>query len=103
MRLKLVRLSDDVHRLIWTHHHLLLDGWSIALLLKEVFEDYESSDERRPAVREYRDYIAWLRQQDTARAKSFWSSYLEGVSAPTPLVVDHTPADASREPDTRRS
>ncbi len=106
MRLKLVRLSDESYRFIWTHHHLLLDGWSIALLLKEVFEDYqalsEGRDERRPARREYRDYIAWLGQQDTARAKSFWRSYLKGFSAPTALVVDHAPADASREPDTRR-
>ena len=83
MRLKLVQLSDESYRFIWTHHHLLLDGWSIALLLKEVFEDYQAlseatDDERRPAGREYRDYIAWLRQQDTARAKSFWRSYLEG-------------------------
>ena len=49
------------------------------------------------------DYIAWLRQQDTERAKSFWRSYLKGFSAPTGLVMDHAPADASREPDTRRS
>ncbi|HET6975215.1 MAG TPA: amino acid adenylation domain-containing protein [Pyrinomonadaceae bacterium] len=106
MRLKLVQLNDKAHRFIWTHHHLLLDGWSIALLLKEVFEDYqalsEGRDERRPAGREYRDYIAWLQQQDTTRPKLFWSDYLKGFSAPTALVVDHASADASREPDTRR-
>jgi amino acid adenylation domain-containing protein/non-ribosomal peptide synthase protein (TIGR01720 family) len=107
MRLKLLRLSDESYRFIWTHQHLLLDGWSIALLLKEIFEDYESlsegHDERQPARREYREYIDWLRQQDTARAKSFWSSYLNGFSAPTPFVVDHAPVDASREADTRRA
>ncbi len=107
MRLKLVQLSNESYRFIWTHHHLLLDGWSMALLLKEVFEDYqalnEGRDERRGAGREYSDYIAWLRQQDTERAKLFWRSYLKGFSAPTALVVDHAPADASRVPDTRRS
>jgi amino acid adenylation domain-containing protein len=84
----------------------LLDGWSIALLLKEVFADYqdlsEGRDERRPPSHEYRDYIDWLRQQDTTRAKLFWTDYLKGFPAPTPLVVDHAPADLAREPDTRR-
>ena len=107
MRLKLVQLSTESYRFIWTHHHLLLDGWSIAILLKEVFADYEAQlrdvDKREPRSRDYRDYIAWLRQHDTSRAKSFWRDYLAGFLAPTPLVVDHAPADAAREPDTRRA
>ncbi|HEY6802663.1 MAG TPA: amino acid adenylation domain-containing protein [Pyrinomonadaceae bacterium] len=106
MRQQLVRVDDKSYRFIWTHHHLLLDGWSIALLLKEIFHDYEALksgvEEERAAPREYREYIEWLRQQDKARAKSFWSAYLDGFSAPTPLTVDHAPADASREPDTQR-
>ncbi|HEX2271309.1 MAG TPA: condensation domain-containing protein, partial [Pyrinomonadaceae bacterium] len=105
MRLKLVQLGDESYRLIWTHHHLLLDGWSIAILLREIFIDYEKLKhgiDEPPPAREYRDYIAWLRQQDTAHAESFWRAYLEGFRAPTPLSVDHAPADAAREPDTQR-
>ncbi|HEX6045284.1 MAG TPA: amino acid adenylation domain-containing protein, partial [Pyrinomonadaceae bacterium] len=103
MRLKLVRLADESHRFIWTHHHLLLDGWSTALLLEEVFADYGGVDRVRTPRREYRDYIAWLGEQDFARAKSFWQTYLDGFLAPTPLVVDHAPADPNRDPDTQRS
>jgi amino acid adenylation domain-containing protein/non-ribosomal peptide synthase protein (TIGR01720 family) len=107
MRLRLVQLSAASHRFIWTHHHLLLDGWSIAILLKEVFADYEALlrdvHKREPRSRDYRDYIAWLRQQDTSCAESFWRDYLAGFLAPTPLVVDHAPADAAGEPDTRRA
>ncbi len=107
MHLKLVQLGAEPYRFIWTHHHLLLDGWSIALLLEQVFADYEALSDGReeiaPHCREYRDYIEWLRQQDTGRAKSFWRDYLAGFLAPTPFVVDHAPADAAREPDTRRA
>jgi non-ribosomal peptide synthase protein (TIGR01720 family) len=42
MRLALVRLSSDSYRFVWTHHHLLIDGWSGALLLREVFTAYEA-------------------------------------------------------------
>src|SRR6185369_6726018 len=38
MRLTLIELDHDVHRFIWSHHHLLVDGWSVPLLLGEVFE-----------------------------------------------------------------
>lgn len=107
MRLKLVQTGGESHQFIWTHHHLLLDGWSIALLLEELFSDYESLrqglDRQPPTTRAYRDYIAWLGQQDVSRTRSFWKSYLDGFLAPTPLSVDHAPADPAREPDTRRS
>lgn len=106
MRLKLAQLGDASYQFIWTHHHLLLDGWSIALLLEEVFADYESLrrglDKEPPATRPYRDYITWLGQQDAARARSFWKNYLDGFLAPTPLAVDHAPADPARKADTRR-
>ncbi|HXQ71685.1 MAG TPA: amino acid adenylation domain-containing protein, partial [Pyrinomonadaceae bacterium] len=105
-RLKLVQLDDESYRLIWTHHHLLLDGWSIATLLREIFGDYENLkrgvDMQPPHTREYRDYIAWLQKQDAAHAESFWRAYLEDFRAPTPLGVDHAHADPAREPDMQR-
>jgi amino acid adenylation domain-containing protein/non-ribosomal peptide synthase protein (TIGR01720 family) len=107
MRLKLVRLGDESYRFIWTHHHLLLDGWSIALLLEEVLSDCESLrrglDREPPSTRGYRDYIAWLGQQDVSRARSFWKTYLDGFLAPTPFGVDHAPAAPARKADIGRS
>jgi amino acid adenylation domain-containing protein/non-ribosomal peptide synthase protein (TIGR01720 family) len=97
MRLALVRLSSDSYRFVWTHHHLLIDGWSGALLLREVFTAYEAlrrgehmrAEPRRP----FRDYIAWLDRQDLSKAESFWRENLKSFDAPTPLVIDHTSAD----------
>ncbi len=93
MRFALARVADDACRFVWTHHHLLLDGWSGALLLQEVFAAYEALKQgaalRVERVRSYRDYISWLGQQDMAQAEAFWRQNLKGFTGPTPLVIDH--------------
>ena len=90
MRLALFRLGDAEYRLIWTFHHILLDGRSFTLLLKEVFDFYEAICQGQmvslPAPRPYRDYIEWLQQQDLSKAKDFWQQLLKGFSTPTPLL-----------------
>ena len=92
MRLTLVRLSEERHHLIWSHHHLLFDGWSLPLLLKEVFTFYEALARSEPpplaAPRPYRDYIQWLQEQDMASAEHFWRERLRGFHSPTQLGVE---------------
>ncbi len=99
LRLTLLRLADDEHLFIWTHHHMLLDGWSLPLVMQEVLTSYESFrqglDPRLPPVRPYRDYIAWLGEQDIAAAEAFWRKELAGFRAATPLVVDSAQTDGS--------
>ncbi|MFN8596433.1 MAG: amino acid adenylation domain-containing protein [Anaerolineae bacterium] len=97
MRLALMRTGPREHYLVWSHHHLLLDGWSVPLLLKEVFLGYEAFrsghvPQFTPAPR-YRDYIAWLQQQNRAQAEAFWRQTLRGFTAPTPLMVDGATGD----------
>ena len=93
LRIVIIRLSDREFRLIWNHHHLLLDGWGLPVILKEVFVFYEAFSKgqslRLPPPRPYRDYIAWLQEQDTEKAKNFWKERLKGFIAPTPLPVDY--------------
>jgi amino acid adenylation domain-containing protein len=89
MRLALLRLSADTYQFVWTYHHLMLDGWCIPLVLREVFAFYEAFSRGQSIAperpRPYRDYIAWLRRQDLKKAESFWRQTLEGFRAPTPL------------------
>ncbi|MDE3155809.1 MAG: amino acid adenylation domain-containing protein [Acidobacteriota bacterium] len=95
MRLTLVRLDDDRHLLVWSHHHLLLDGWSTALLLQEALAIYGSIVEGRPtaleAPRPYRDFITWVRRQDAAAAEAYWRRALADLDGPTPVPLA-TPA-----------
>jgi alpha-ketoglutarate-dependent taurine dioxygenase len=92
MRLALFRLADDAYQFTWTHHHILLDGWSMPNLFKEVFAFYEAFRQgielRLEKSRPYRDYIAWLQRQDLSRAETFWRNELKGFTTPTPLWVN---------------
>jgi hypothetical protein len=89
MRLTLIAVSPEVHQLVWSHHHLLLDGWSLPLVLTEVFAGYAAAAEGQtlqlPGARPYRDYISWLQAQDMEGAERFWRSTLAGFGGPTPL------------------
>jgi hypothetical protein len=97
MRLLLLRLADDTHQLVWSRHHILLDGWSQALVLKEVFTMYEllrlgavSPAEELAvlgAAYPFSTYIAWLQRQDSVRTELFWRKALEDFSTPTRLRV----------------
>ena len=83
MRVVLVRLGEERHRLIVTHHHLLLDGWSVPLLFRELVALY--AGEKLPAVVPYQNYLAWLGRQDRAAAAVAWRAALSGVEEPTRL------------------
>lgn len=92
LRLHLAQLDHNRHRFLWSFHHILLDGWSMPLLFKEIFDFYrayrngEELNVENP--RPYRDYIAWLRRQDPAKTENFWRGTLKGFTVPTPLTVD---------------
>jgi amino acid adenylation domain-containing protein len=83
MRLTLIQRSATQFYFIWTQHHLLLDGWSAALLINQVFTRYFAPDRPIPTPRPYGDYIAWLNQQDQTAAQTFWKHTLHGFSNPT--------------------
>ncbi|MGD2115736.1 MAG: amino acid adenylation domain-containing protein, partial [Acidobacteriota bacterium] len=100
LRSTLVRVEEDVHYFVWRIHHILLDGWSGALLFREVFALYDRLRRgERPELPEalpYRDYIAWLERQDLEAAEDHWRRALAGFTHPTPLTVDR-PADGREE------
>lgn len=101
MRLILIQMDEKIYQFIWSHHHLLLDGWSTPLVLNEVIAFYEALHHGQNLhlrrSRPYRDYVAWLQQQDLTKAEAFWRKALSGVSAPTSLGVDRTSAKSARE------
>jgi amino acid adenylation domain-containing protein len=104
MRTTLIRRAEDVYQFILSSHHILLDGWSISLLLKEFSSFYQAfcqgQDLQLENGRPYRDYIIWLQQQDLSEAESFWRRYLEGISAPTPLGMNRISGGLSGQRET---
>ncbi|MFE9746688.1 non-ribosomal peptide synthase/polyketide synthase [Saccharothrix saharensis] len=94
MRLAIGRASDTEVDLLWTSHHLLLDGWSTAQVFGEVLTEYAGGP--APARRPFRDYLAWLAEVDQAAAEAYWRGVLAGFETPTPLPFDRPPAEAHR-------
>ncbi|HEY4460884.1 MAG TPA: amino acid adenylation domain-containing protein, partial [Pseudonocardiaceae bacterium] len=92
MRLTLIRTGQDTHELVWTHHHLLLDGWSLARVFQEVLAFQRAAlagtGYAPVPVRPYREYLGWLAEQDQAEANTFWRENFAEVSAPTPLPIE---------------
>jgi len=109
-RLLLVRTAERSHFFIWSHHHLILDGWCMTLLLDEVFAIYGAISKglelRLPQPRPFRDFITWLGRQDLAAAERFWRANLAGFEAPTPLGLERAlarSASGQRELEVRLS
>ncbi|MEU7481581.1 non-ribosomal peptide synthase/polyketide synthase [Lentzea sp. NPDC042327] len=96
MRIDLARLPGDEVLLVWTFHHVLLDGWSLAQVFAEVCEQYRAiTAGSAPEVvsrRPFRDYLRWLDAQDRSEAERHWRAVLAGFSAPTALPYDRPPA-----------
>ncbi|MEV8378875.1 amino acid adenylation domain-containing protein [Kribbella sp. NPDC056861] len=93
MRLTLAQVGDAEHLLVWTVHHLVLDGWSLPLVLADLAAYYRGTDPG-PAPRPFRDFVGWQREVDLTAAKDFWRTELAGFDTPTPLPIG-TPEGAS--------
>ena len=89
LRLALLRTGDAAYRFVFTHHHILLDGWSVPLLIRHVFILYESLVRGLPPrverARPFGDYIAWLQERGLEESERFWRQSLAGFSEPTEL------------------
>ncbi|HEY9639116.1 MAG TPA: amino acid adenylation domain-containing protein [Coleofasciculaceae cyanobacterium] len=103
MRLALCQTATDSYQFIWTFHHILLDGRSFPILLKEVFALYEVSCQGQNlqlgAPPPYKNYINWLQQQDMTQSEDYWRQLLAGFTRPTPLPNDVANASAESGQD----
>jgi amino acid adenylation domain-containing protein len=107
-RLAVFRLDADSHQLVWSIHHVVVDGWCLSILLNEMLEIYESIEQgQEPAleeIRPFRDYVAWRNCQSYANAQEYWRQYLKDFTVPTPIGISEqlhtcrqTPTEATAE------
>jgi amino acid adenylation domain-containing protein len=94
LRFVLIHEAADRHRLALTVHHCVLDGWSSALLLRELFTLY--AGQPLPPVAPVRDYLAWIAGQDGERARASWHAQLAGVE-PTQLAAGGVDPESAPE------
>ncbi|MDT5101961.1 MAG: glycopeptidolipid biosynthesis protein [Mycobacterium sp.] len=80
-RVALIRTADDRHRCVFTFHHIVVDGWSLPILLQEIFAGYYGH--RLPAAVPYRRFVTWLADRDRDAASAAWRQAFAGFAAPT--------------------
>ena len=80
-RAALIRTAANEHRFVLTFHHIVVDGWSLPILLQEIFASYFR--QRLSAPVSYRHFVTWLAEQDREAAHAAWRSVLEGFDTPT--------------------
>ncbi|MFI7000082.1 non-ribosomal peptide synthase/polyketide synthase [Nocardia sp. NPDC050175] len=86
LRLTLVLLADDRSELVFTAHHVLMDGWSLPLLIRDLFGLYGSTT-ALPQPPAFKEFLKWLREQDSQAGVQAWARELDGVREPTLLAA----------------
>lgn len=107
LRLARFRRADAEWSLVLSCHHVLLDGWSGAILLDEVTAFHDAlrhgGEPELEAARPFSDYVSWLLRQDQASAEEYWRDQLAGVdrcaTLPFPIAPDPDPRDRPPHPD----
>ena len=97
MRFSLIKIRNDETVFVWSHHHILLDGWCLPILLKELDDVYKSINKNvrlsLPQAPKNDEYFRCLKNFDKNKAKRFWKSQLKGISKPTKLNINREALD----------
>jgi non-ribosomal peptide synthetase component F len=82
-RVTLCMLTEDNHEMIISNHHILYDGWSNGIILKEFFDAYnqlyENKIPKKPSKNRFGEFVKWLQQQDGTKQEQYWHDYLQGL------------------------
>ncbi|MDQ0168369.1 non-ribosomal peptide synthetase, partial [Bacillus horti] len=89
MRVSVIRTGIERYVILWSHHHILMDGWCLGIILQELMQIYtalkQGTSVQLGKVQPYLYYINWLKQQDQELARQFWSEYLGGFEELTSI------------------
>ncbi|WP_156425517.1 MULTISPECIES: non-ribosomal peptide synthetase, partial [unclassified Mycobacterium] len=93
-RVALIRIAEDQHQMVLTNHHILVDGWSMPILVNEIFASYRG--QCLPAAVPYRKFVTWLAGRDLDAAHAAWREVLAGFDTPTLVSPAHRSGSGPR-------
>ncbi|WP_189457513.1 amino acid adenylation domain-containing protein, partial [Aquimarina muelleri] len=89
MRITIIKSTSDIYKMVFTHHHIVMDGWSLSIMVGELMMAYEtiSKGEKLPEIKEdlFEEYIKYIAEKDPYEEKRFWKKYLDKLEFPTLL------------------
>jgi amino acid adenylation domain-containing protein len=86
-RVALCKLGEDNHVMVISYHHILFDGWSTGIILKEFFRAYGEERFKPPTKARFKDFVRWIRNPDKTKQEKYWIEYLKGIDSGTELSV----------------
>ncbi|MFD0698799.1 amino acid adenylation domain-containing protein [Paenibacillus sp. GCM10027628] len=99
MHIAVFQTAPQEYRFIWSHHHILMDGWGLGIVINRLFQIYEALKNNKPLAQEavypFSDYIKWLEKQDKDEALAYWQTYLDGYEQSVHLPKKTAPDDSS--------
>lgn len=100
MRITMLQLESDVFRMIWTAHHIIIDGWSLPVLMQEFLQLYEAFLSGAETVTRdedaYQDYILFLERNDVVQDEIYWRAYLKDLRSDNRLPFIETNAETTK-------
>ncbi|MBL6449613.1 amino acid adenylation domain-containing protein [Fulvivirga sp. 29W222] len=88
-RISVFHTGESEYQILWSHHHIIMDGWCMGLIVNEFLDIYKASIHKYelnlPAAPAYDSYLQWLGDRDTAKSLNFWSEYLSGLESNTEI------------------
>jgi len=93
-RITLINLGENHTRFVFTHHHILLDGWSVQNLMKDFYANYVSIENGlnlpEPVIDDFGGHLKSLSKIDDAEGFSYWKEYLSELKSPSylPFIND---------------
>lgn len=94
-RAVLIQANETTAYFVWTHHHILMDGWSLPIVFQEFLTLYgaitQGNEGHLKTPRPYREYISWRQRQTYAEAEQYWCTALQGFTTPTSFGIEKRP------------
>ncbi|MFP7658467.1 amino acid adenylation domain-containing protein, partial [Chryseobacterium proteolyticum] len=102
MRLQVLDLGEGDYEFIWSHHHILMDGWCISILLNDFYSILMALSNNQPVnlpePTKYSNYIKWLSAINKDASLSYWRDYLQGMDSVTQLPFINNKKEVSGNP-----
>lgn len=99
MRINLLQIAEGSYKMVWTYHHILLDGWSISILMEELLQFYDQLLAGQKVVIQqdkYEDYIRYIESKNIGAQEQYWREYMRGVEGGSLLPFIHSAASSTK-------